>query len=185
MSNRLEKSDWISQGLKSLSRDGIAAVRVEPLAKKLKVTKGSFYWHFKDRNALLAAMVAFWKREATHAIIEEVERRGGSAKTRLRTLFEIVLRSEGKLELAMRAWATTDPSVARTLKTIDRKRIGYTESLFRELGFSKVEATARAHLAYHALIGQYAMGLSKPGLGPKGEFDAVFAMLTRKPHETG
>ncbi len=181
MSNRLDKNDWVLAGLKTLSRDGLEAVRVEPLAAKLKVTKGSFYWHFKDRKALLTAMLSLWKREATHAIIDEVERRGGDAKTRLRALFEIVLQSNGKLELAIRAWATTDKTVANTLKTIDRRRIGYTENLFQELGFSSLEANARAHLAYHSLIGQYAMGHNQPGLGPKAQFDAVFTMLTRKP----
>jgi len=181
MSNRLDKNDWIRAGLKTLSREGIDAVRIEPLASKLNVTKGSFYWHFKDRKALLSAMLAFWKREATHAIIDEVEQRGGPARTRLRTLFEIVLLSDGKLELAIRAWATTDKTVAGAVRTIDRKRIGYTEQLFHDLGFSSVEATARAHLAYRSLIGQYAMGHSQPGIGPKAHFDAVFAMLTRKP----
>lgn len=181
MSSRLDKQDWVIAGLKTLSRDGIDAVRVEPLAAKLKVTKGSFYWHFKDRKALLTAMLSLWKREATHAIIDEVEQRGGSAKERLRTLFEIVLKSDGKLELAIRAWATTDKTVAGAVKTIDGKRIGYTENLFHDLGFSSVEATARAHIAYHSLIGQYAMGHNQPGVGPKAQFEAVFAMLTRKP----
>lgn len=181
MSNRLDKTDWIRAGLKTLSREGIDAVRVEPLASKLKVTKGSFYWHFKDRKALLTAMLSLWKREATHAIIDEVEQRGGPAKVRLRTLFEIVLQSDGTLELAVRAWATTDKTVASAIKTIDRNRIGYTEQLFHELGFSRVEATARAHLAYRSLIGQYAMGHNQPGIGPKAQFEAVFAMLTRKP----
>lgn len=178
MSDRLDKDDWVLAGLKTLRRDGIDAVRVERLATQLKVTKGSFYWHLKDRKALLSAMLATWKREATQAIIDEVEHRGGDALARLRALFEIVLVSDGKLELAIRAWASTDKATANAVKSIDLKRIGYLETLYQELGFSKFEANVRARLGYQAVLGQYAMAHSQP---TDAEFNAVLAVLTHKP----
>ena len=181
MSARLDKSDWIKAGLSTLAAAGSDAVRVERLANDLGVTKGSFYWHFKDRQALLEVMLQHWKTVATQAVINEVEARGGDSKVRLRTLFEIVMQSDGRLELAIRAWAAIDKAVAKAVKSIDRKRIGYTEQLFQELGFSPPEATARARFAYHALIGQYALGGGKAPAPKSREFDAVFAMLTRKP----
>lgn len=184
MSNRLKKSDWVQHGLKSLTRNGIDAVRVERLARDLSVTKGSFYWHFKDRNALLNAMLAEWKRRATGAVIDEVRAQGGSATQQLRTLFEIVTQADGRLDIAIRTWAAHDKMAARALRSIDQQRLQFTEQLFCDVGFSKSEARARSRFAYNALIGQYTMGVS--GAARSGaDFEAVFAMLTNAPTQKG
>lgn len=180
MTNRLDKSDWIAAGLKALQADGIDAVRVEPLAAKLKVTKGSFYWHFKDRPALLSALLECWQRRATNAIIDEVETVGGPAKAQLRKLFEIVLQADGRLEMAIRNWAKTDKAAARAVKSIDKKRIGYVANLFEDDGFTAPEARMRARFAYFALIGQYTIAESGPGLGAANEFDSFFKMLSSR-----
>lgn len=177
----MDASDWIAAGIKRLSNDGIEAVRIEPLAVELGVTKGSFYWHFKDRRALLDAMLDHWQRIATNAVIDEAKQRAKSPKGRLKALFQIVLQSDGRLDMAIRAWALTDPTAAQALRAIDRRRLGYVEDLFLEIGLRPSDARARARFSYDALLGQYARGRANPGLGPAGEFDAIFRMLTRKP----
>jgi AcrR family transcriptional regulator len=157
MNRRLGFKDWIDEGLRTLARSGIDAVRVEPLAKALKVTKGSFYWHFDDRAALLSVMLEVWEARATEAVIDEVERRGGDERERLETLFRIVSATDGRLERAIRAWAGYDEAARLVLDRVDQHRQRYLEDLFLALGFSGPEAAARARFCYHAVIGQFAL----------------------------
>jgi len=154
MSERLSDRQWIDAGLRALAREGIDAVRVERLAVDLSVTKGSFYWHFKDRGALLAALLQAWRQRATGAIIDEVEARGGSALERLRTLCLITYQADARLERAVRDWAAKDLAANSALKEIDDRRLAYLRALFTELGFSPAEAKARARLSYDACLGQ-------------------------------
>ncbi|HCF30711.1 MAG TPA: TetR/AcrR family transcriptional regulator, partial [Cyanobacteria bacterium UBA11049] len=110
--SKLGKQDWIGLGLKVLAESGVEAVRVEPLAKLLNVTKGSFYWHFKNREELLDAMLQDWVRRETDSIITQVEAMGGDAATKLLNLFELAIQDNGQVENAIRAWATKDFNVA-------------------------------------------------------------------------
>ncbi len=178
---RLNRQDWILAGLKTLAGDGIEAVRVEPLAKALGVTKGSFYWHFKNRDAFLKALLDEWRARATMNVITEVDRRGGDAQARLRALFTIVLSGTGRLDMEIRAWAAKDRHARAALLRVDRTRLDYVEALFEELGFAPEEAKARARFVYQALIGQFAMGAPA---GPKDrlseQFEIIFEMLVRR-----
>src|SRR5882672_4359513 len=81
---RTPRSTWIEAGLRALAAGGPDAVRIEPLAKALGVTRGGFYWHFADRDALLREMLDTWERAATDEVIERVERKGGDARARVR-----------------------------------------------------------------------------------------------------
>ena len=180
MSKRLGRQEWIDVGLMTLAAHGPDAVRVERLAESLGVTKGSFYWHFKDRCALLGAMLEAWQSLATNAVIETVESKGGDARARLSTLFTIVFASDGRLDHAVRSWAAQDELARSTLDAIDRRRFDYLVSLFTELGFKSVEARARARFAYHALIGQFMVG--KPAAlhqGLSAYLDVILPMLVR------
>ncbi|MGD0641925.1 MAG: TetR family transcriptional regulator [Roseiarcus sp.] len=181
MTARLGKREWIDAGLHALSEDGVEAVRVERLAAMLHVTKGSFYWHFKDRRTLLEAMLETWRSRATNAIIDEVEAKGGGAIARLRTLSTIVSRIDGRLDRAIRVWAGQDEMARAALDEIDRRRLDYLASLFAELSFAPREAVARARLVYHALIGQFAMG-ERGGRAERlaEHLDVVIPMLVRK-----
>ena len=158
MNKRLGRQQWIDAALRALSQQGVDGVRVERLAEALKVTKGSFYWHFTDRNALIEALLEAWKARATGDIIVMVEARGGDAGNRLRTLARTVFNADGRLDRQIRAWAANDPMARAAQDDIDRRRISYLEGLFAELGFSPIEASARATFIYHALIGQFTMG---------------------------
>ncbi len=181
MSNRLGKREWIEAGLKALSEHGVEAVRVERLATALDVTKGSFYWHFENRGALLEALLEAWRTRATNAIIEEVEAKGGDAVAKLRALSTIVSRIDGRLDRAIRVWAAQDEMARAALDEIDRRRLGYLTSLFAELSFAPPEAAARARLVYHALIGQFAMGERLARAERLEErLDIVIPMLVRK-----
>ena len=182
MNERLGKSDWVEAGLKALTEQGVEAVRVERLAEALGVTKGSFYWHFTNRDALLAAILEAWSRVATGAIIAEIEASGGEPIDKLRRLFSLVAGFDGRMDLAVRRWSATDPVARETQRKIDQLRVDYLETLFAGLGFARAEALARARLIYHALIGQFAMGMPVPPEERAEEaMSIVLPLLTGKP----
>jgi AcrR family transcriptional regulator len=181
MNKRLGPQEWIGQALRTLAADGVEAVRIERLATALHVTKGSFYWHFADRGALLAATLEAWKARATADVIAQVEAGGGAPRDRMKTLLGIVFGADGRLELQIRAWAANDDLALTAQHEIDGLRTGYVRSLFLELGFDPPEASARAQFAYLALIGQYALGPSAQGrLSKPDQFDRVFKMLVAR-----
>jgi AcrR family transcriptional regulator len=148
---------WVQAGLSLLAREGIDAVRVEPLAERLGVTKGSFYWHFKDRAALHAAMIEAWRGVATYEIIARLEAGGPAAEERLRRLIEPTASrgKAGQLETAIRSWAHNDAAAAKVVAGIDEERIAYVARLLREMGIDPETALLRTKILYLALIGSY------------------------------
>jgi AcrR family transcriptional regulator len=157
---QLGQRDWILAGLALLAEGGIEAVRVEPLARRMQVTKGSFYWHFKNRDDLLDAILQKWIELETDGIIQEVERKGGTANQKMLYLSEIAAQEDGRSENAIRAWARQSPHVATILAEVDQRRLDYVQNLFLEMGFTPFESLVRARLAYHSLIGEFTLGIS-------------------------
>ena len=149
---RLDADSWIAAALEMLEAHGIDGVRVELLARNLGVTKGSFYWHFKDRDALHVAMLDSWRRRATLSLIERLDR-ALAPKERLIALFRLPFsnpRSEqgAAVELAIRLWGRRDPRVLTVLKEIDQLRTEYITQLLRQCGVAESEARPRAILGY-------------------------------------
>lgn len=178
--SKLGQQDWIDLGLKVLAENGVEAVRVEPLAKLLNVTKGSFYWHFKNREALLEAILQAWVNRETESIIEQVEAAGGDASAKLLYLFELAIQDEGEVENAIRAWAANDSRVAAILEQVDQRRLDYTKNLFLEVGFAPFEATVRARMVYYALIGELAVGMQTNRAERLAEMRLQHRILTRR-----
>src|ERR1700680_2696190 len=108
MADQLSAKDWLDQGLKALARDGFTALKAEPLAKALGVSRGSFYWHFADVDAFHAAMVQHWRGVAAERIIPDVEAAAGDGSP-LQLLLRRVFGERLALENAVRIWATIDP----------------------------------------------------------------------------
>jgi AcrR family transcriptional regulator len=143
----LTKDDWLRAAVELLRTRGIAGVRVLTLAKGLGVSRGSFYWHFEDRDDLLRGMLDWWDREMTDSVIQVSHEDRGSARTRLMAVAEDVIRfRRNRYDTAIRSWAEGDKRAAKTLKRVVRKRLDYVTSLFREVGFSPAEARARGDL---------------------------------------
>lgn len=155
---RLDAQDWIQAGAEVLAEEGINAVKVEPIAKRLQVTKGSFYWHFKNRRALLKAILHNWVAAETDGVIAQVEKVGGSAKDKLLHLFELAVQDNGKVERAIRAWAISDAMPAEVVESVDQRRLNYTTNLFVAVGFAPFEALVRARLVYYALVAEFMLG---------------------------
>jgi AcrR family transcriptional regulator len=148
---------WVDAGMRALVAGGIGAVRVEQLAIDLTVTKGSFYWHFDDRAALLTAMLTWWERVATRQVIEQVDAGRGDARERLRRLVAICTTGEGdRIESAVRAWGANDAAAKEVIARVDEERERFVAALFRELGLSAAQARHRARILYITLVGAFA-----------------------------
>src|SRR5499426_3467086 len=154
---RTPRSTWIKQGLRALAAGGPDAVRIEPLARTLGVTRGGFYWHFTDRNALLDEMLDTWERATTDEVIERVESEGGDARTKLRRAFTLTSSSDGLLaiDLAVRDWARREQTVAERLRRVDNRRMDYLRSLFGAFCRDEDEVEARCMIFYSLWIGNH------------------------------
>jgi AcrR family transcriptional regulator len=151
---RLTARDWADAALDAMREGGgLSAVAVEPLAARLGATKGSFYWHFANRDALVAAALARWEESQTEAVIADVARQS-DPEARIRKLFAVTAYpvTRGKLELALHAQAA-HPLVAAALRRVTERRLGYLTQLFQELGFDATDARHRALLAYTGYLG--------------------------------
>ncbi len=147
---RLDTDAWVRAAGLQLANAGIDGVRVELIAKRLGVTKGSFYWHFKDRDALLAAILHDWRSNATMAIIDSLEKSGAPAEARLRRVLELPLRRtlHDEVGRGIRLWARTDPRAAQAIEEIDGLRRRYIAGLYQQLGCEPQIAQAYAALVY-------------------------------------
>jgi AcrR family transcriptional regulator len=171
-SPRLDAETWIEAALDALAANGVEAVRVERLAKSLGVTKGSFYWHFKDRPALLDAMLQSWRHRATLAIIDRLESGKGSPLDRLKHLVSLPRgdlerpRHGADIEAAIRLWARLDDKAAACITEIDRLRLSYIQTLLTATErFSAEDVKSRAVVIYAYMQGLAAIGgVIEPGL---------------------
>jgi AcrR family transcriptional regulator len=155
---RTPRSSWIEAGLQALAAGGPAAVRVEALASALGVTKGGFYGHFADRNALLEEMLETWEWKAIDETVEHAERKGGDVRTRIRRAGAFTFSTELlPIDLAIRDWARRDQAVAERLRRVDNRRMAYLRALFAEICRDEEEVEARSMLAFTLAIGHHFM----------------------------
>jgi AcrR family transcriptional regulator len=176
---RTPRSGWIDEGLRALATGGPDAVRIEPLARALGVTKGGFYWHFDGRRALLDEMLDTWERESVDEVIEHVEGEGGDARARLRRLSAIASARDEvlRVDLAIRDWARRDRAVARRLRRIDNRRMEYMRSLFREFSLDEDDVEARSMLALSMWIGSHFIAADHGGRSRAEALELSFGLL--------
>ncbi|WP_119286887.1 TetR/AcrR family transcriptional regulator [Streptomyces sp. YIM 130001] len=172
---RLTAQDWADAALAAISEGGLAAVAVEPLATRLGTTKGSFYWHFANRDALIDAALDRWAEINTEGTIAEVEEETDPER-RIRRLFAFAVRAatEDPLEVSLLATAG-HPRVAEAFHRVTERRVAYVAQLFAELGFPQAEARQRGLLAYSVYLGHAQLGHAAPSVLPAsegGEFSA-------------
>jgi AcrR family transcriptional regulator len=153
---RTSRATWIDAGLRALATGGPDAVRIEPLAQRLGVTRGGFYGHFKNRHDFLDEMLDTWERRSTDAVLERVESEGGDARARVR-LAGILTFSEDLLavDLAVRDWARRDEAVAARLRRVDDRRMDYLRAQIGTLVPDPDEIEARTLLAFTLAIGNH------------------------------
>jgi AcrR family transcriptional regulator len=150
---QLTPADWIQAAAEILVDKSVDAVRVEVLSKNLGVTRGSFYWHFKDRDDLLRQLLVWWRDTATEQIIERFEKRNIKPRELLRDLLMLPFRGKAAqvaaaTELAIRGWARRDDMARQYVDEVDSKRLSYIAQCFSALGFDIGEARLRAFALY-------------------------------------
>jgi len=179
---RTPRNSWIEEGLRALGRGGPEAVRIESLAQALGVSKGGFYWHFSDRQALLDEMLDTWERTWVDEVIEAVEAEDEDARSRLRRLFALAAASGGellKIELAIRNWARREEAVAERLRQVDNRRMDYMRSLFGAICEDDDDVEARCLLAFSLFIGGHFVSADHGGRSRAEVLELALEWLTR------
>ena len=158
----LTPDDWARAALTAITRGGVDAVAVETVAAELGATKGSFYWHFKNRDALIRAALDRWEQTRTESVIDELERQPDPAK-RLRKLFEAVLERgpADRAEIALLA-NPEHPAALRAVRRVAERRIAYIAQQLEALGWDPADALDRAVLLYYIYVGHLQMAHVAP-----------------------
>jgi AcrR family transcriptional regulator len=153
---RTPREVWVDAALQALAAGGPEGVRIEVLAARLGVSKGGFYWHFKDRAALLEEMLDTWERSVVSDVIAQVEDEPGEPRAKLRHLFQLASAVAPDLlpvELALRDWARRDDEVAARLHRVDDRRMEYLRELFGPICADEDDVEARGMLAFSLFVG--------------------------------
>lgn len=153
MDARLTRQDWIDCGLRTLATDGASALRVGAMAGTLGVSRGSFYWHFRDFAEFRARLLASWRDRTVDQVIREFED-DPSGPRRLQRLVKRAFFGKRGLDRAIRMWAADEPDVAAMVAAVDASRVGYMGQLLVAAGVNPAQAQPRAAFIYWAYLGQ-------------------------------
>jgi AcrR family transcriptional regulator len=176
MTDQLSAKDWLDQGLKALAQRGFTALKADPLAKAMGVSRGSFYWHFADIGAFHAAILKHWREVAAEQVIAGLE---STEDNPLQVLLRGAFASKQALERAVRSWATVDPRARSAVQAIDRRRVDYVAHMLRQAGVKPDLAAARAQILYWAFLGYALSDQPLPPARQKAVIDELLDMATR------
>ena len=160
---RLGAENWLAAALNALSERGIESVQITALSRDLGVTRGSFYWHFESREALLDALLAEWQLRNTGVMLEALAT-ASSLDDAILALFAVWVdhsRFDPKLDQAIRDWARHDEAVRTAVKSEDDARVSAIAALFETHGYAKAEAFIRARVIYFTQISFYALRIEE------------------------
>ena len=176
---QLNKDHWLEFALDTLENEGIHKVNVEYLARRMGVTKGSFYWHFKNRETLLQEMLDYWTKILTTEVIDRsLDGSANSSETLLKLLTIISTENVGRYEAAVRSWAAHDQTARAILQTVDRQRLEFITGLFSDIGFDKPDADIRARLILYYQVAEQSLFLDDSKAKRKKLVMQRFELLT-------
>ncbi len=176
----LTADNWTQAALYLLIRQGIGAVQITALARQLNVTRGSFYWHFDDREALLDALVEEWRARNTGVMLEAL----AGAQTLddgILALFSVWTdhtRFDSKLDQAIRDWARHSEALMATLRAEDDARVAAIAGFFERQDYEKIEAFIRARVIYFTQLSYYALDVDEPMADRLSYLSAYFSAFT-------
>ena len=151
----LTREDWITGAWEMLGDVGLDGVRVEPLARRLGVTKGSFYWHFRDRQELLDVLLDLWFSIWDDQMSPDIDG-DGNAEERIWALFESVIRRTTRGQtVSLRLLSHKDPEIARRIDERDAQRLAFLMQRLEEIGFSREEARVRGQVYQAIMTGEF------------------------------
>jgi AcrR family transcriptional regulator len=176
----LTAADWTVAAARRLASHGADHVRVEPLAQQLGVSKGSFYWHFANRDALLTSVLEMWESQGTEAIISAVDAQTPDPASRVRALVQHTFGQphHDAIELGIRAWASHNLDARAVAERVDARRLTYVAHLIAACGVSTATATTRAQVMYRTLIGEFVLRSHGHTRLDSNALDGLVAALT-------
>lgn len=164
VSTRLGRDDWLAAARDALLSEGKEAVKVERLAKRLNVTRGGFYWHFRDRDDLLDALLRSWEKE-TNVLFEKALQGDHSdgleeflALTRSWVNEDVY---NPKYDSAVRDWARISRRAERAVRRVDQRRIDFIQRIYSDMGYSEEDAFINARILYFHQVGYYTLGIGE------------------------
>lgn len=178
---RLDRDEWLTCALDALANEGGSVLTIDALTQRLGVSRGSFYWHFKDRGDFIRQLVEYWSVVFTESVSREVSRVAGSATERLLKLMERIVSDRlNRYDIPIRALASHDPVAQRIVKKVDKFRLDYVRSLFAEIGFEGEELEMRTQtfvVYYSTATGLFAETSRQEQLN---QIKSRHALLTRR-----
>ncbi len=180
----LTPDSWTGAATEVLVDQGIDHVRIDVLASRLGVTRGSFYWHFRDREALLRSVLQAWRDFATVQLTERLERAHADPREQLRDVLSLPFRGRAaaraaRIELAIRAWARRDAMARHAVDEADAARMAHIAQLFSALGFAVLEARSRAALVYGFIVAESLAPVLDAGSGRAARNALVERLVTQ------
>ena len=162
---RVTRQDWLDAALAALVADGVEGVRVLALAERLGVSRSGFYWHFHDRDELLACLLDRWRATNTAAIVERASRPAGTVVRAVLNVFECWADErlfDPALDFAVRNWARRDAGVRQAVTEADSERLSAIAAMYRRHGFAEEDALVRARVLYMMQVGYYVLEIREP-----------------------
>ena len=182
--SRLSREDWLIAARDSLIAEGKDAVKVERLAKKLNVTRGGFYWHFRDRDDLLNSLLRTWEKETNELFEQALQGDHPDGMSEFCALCRIWVNEDvysPSYDSAVRDWARVSKRAEKAVKRVDRKRIDIIKRIFSDMGYPDDEAFIRARITYFHQVGYYALGLGETKPQRRRLLSLYIEALTGKP----
>ena len=178
MSDQLSVQDWLDLGVKTLVQRGFTALKAEPLAKAMGVSRGSFYWHFADIGAFHAAILKHWRDITAEQIIAGLEA-AGKDENPMALLLQRAFASRQGLEKAVRNWAAVNAEARAAVAAIDRRRLDYLEHMLRQSGLKADVAASRAQILYWTFLGFALSDQPLPAARQKAVIEQLLQMAAR------
>ncbi|MBA54674.1 MAG: hypothetical protein CMK89_09480 [Pseudomonadales bacterium] len=150
---KLSKENWVSAAINQLKEFGPTGVSGEKIARRLDVTRGSFYHHFNSMDELISLMLAFWEQTQTTDILYRTNQQYDDLHRKMTTLLESAWNTDAELEIAMRQWAFSNEMVRTHVERIDRVRLGFITAVYTELAQDDVKGRKLGKIAYYGLLG--------------------------------
>ena len=174
---------WLDAAYEALIESGVEAVKVQLLSKKLRLSRGSFYWMFKDREALLDALLERWREKNTGGIAKQAEAYAETLEEALLNVFDCWLDPQifdFHFEFAVRSWALQSPTVMAELTEADESRVKSMTKLFRRYGMEAAMADVSARALYQGQIGYISMGTKEPEADRMKRIPLYIKLFTHK-----
>ncbi len=172
---------WLEAAYEVLTASGVEAVKVMPLARRLGLSRTGFYWHFKDRDALLEAMITRWEDKNTGNLIARTRAEAANICEAMFNLFDCWLDSalfDARLDLAIRNWARNDPALQVRLEQADTRRRDAIIAMYQRFGFARYDAEIRTMTVIYTQIGYFSMRVREPVDVRMGHMPAYAALFT-------